>query len=230
MGFQKEDLDLILVPCGLIIMFAYHLYLLYRYLNQPHTTVIGYENNDRRAWVQKIMQVDKKDVGLALAVISSNTSAATFLSSISLTLSSIIGAWLGNSYDNVFKSSLVYGDTRASTMSIKFICLLTCFLVAFFCFVQSARCFVHANFLISTPDSNIPIESVELSVIRGGDYWSVGLRALYFAIILLLWFFGPIPMFATSLLMVTLLYYLDTNSSPLHKHESLSAGGSIKKL
>lgn len=167
-----------------------------------------------------LVQFDKKDVGIALTVISSNTSAATFLASVSLTLSSIIGAWVGSSSNNVFQSELIYGDTRPSTISIKYISLLTCFLLAFSCFVQSARCFVHANYLISTPDSDIPVKSVEMVVIRAGEFWSLGLRAIYFAIDLLLWFFGPIPMFICSLVMVILLYYLDTNSNPLHQHRS----------
>ncbi|XP_012092412.1 uncharacterized protein LOC105650144 [Jatropha curcas] len=220
MAFQKEYLDLILVPGGLLIMFAYHLFLLYRYLNLPHTTVKGFENNDKRAWVDRIMQANKTDIGMALTVISTNISAATFLASISLTLSSLIGAWLGNSSNNVFESELIYGDTRQSTMSIKYISLLTCFLLAFSFFVQSAGHFVHANYLISTPDSDIPVKNVEMAVIRGGDFWSLGLRALYFALDLLLWFFGPIPMFISSIIMVIILHYLDYNSTPLHRHRS----------
>lgn len=57
MAFQKEYLDLVLVPSGLLVMFAYHLFLLYRYLNLPHTTVMGFENHDKKAWVERIMQV-----------------------------------------------------------------------------------------------------------------------------------------------------------------------------
>lgn len=220
MGFQKEYLDLVLVPSGLLIMFAYHLLLLYRYLNRPHTTVMGFENNDKIAWVERIMQIDKRDVGVALSVISTNTSAATFLASVSLTLCSLIGAWIANSSKEFLQSELIYGDTRPSTMSIKYITLLTCFLLAFSCFVQSARSFVHANYLISTPDSNIPVKNVEVAVIRGGDFWSLGLRALYFALDLLLWFFGPIPMFVSSIVMVLALHYLDTNTTLLHQHRS----------
>ncbi|KAI6668808.1 hypothetical protein NL676_007105 [Syzygium grande] len=106
-----------------------------------------------------------------------------------------------------------------TTLSIKYISLLICFLLAFSCFIQSARHFVHANYLISTPSPSIPPKSVELAVIRGGDFWSVGLRALYFALNLLLWFFGPIPMFICSILMVLFLYYLDSNTMPLIEHE-----------
>jgi hypothetical protein len=56
MAFQKEYLDLVLVPSGLLIMLAYHLFLLYRYIKLPHTTVMGFENNDKIAWVERIMQ------------------------------------------------------------------------------------------------------------------------------------------------------------------------------
>ncbi|KAM3700408.1 hypothetical protein ACB094_05G094500 [Castanea mollissima] len=193
-----------------------------RYLNLPHTTIMGFENNDKIAWVERIMQIDKKDVGTALSVLSTNTSAATFLASVSLTLCSLIGAWIANSSTSFLKSELIYGDTRSSTMSIKYISLLICFLLAFSCFVQSARNFVHANYIISTPDSDIPVRYVEMAVIRGSDFWSLGLRALYFALNLLLWFFGPIPMFVCSILMVIVLHYLDTNTTLLHQHVSPS--------
>ncbi|CAJ2658934.1 unnamed protein product [Trifolium pratense] len=183
MKFHKDYLDLILVPFGLLIMFSYHLFLLHRYINRPHTTVMGFENNDKRAWVDRIMQ-----------------------------------------------SQLIYGDTSATAISIKYICLLTCFLLAFSCFIQSARHFVHANYLISTPDSFVPVSSVELAVIMGGDFWSLGLRALYFALNLLLWFFGPIPMFICSLVMVLVLHYLDSNSRPLHLHPNRSQGDKFQMV
>ncbi|XVE88121.1 hypothetical protein DITRI_Ditri19aG0042600 [Diplodiscus trichospermus] len=218
MSFRKENLDLVLVPAGLMIMFVYHLILFYRYLHRPHTTVIGFENNDKEAWVERVLKADKDDISNALTVIGSNTSAATYLCSICLTLSSLIGAWLGNSSNNFFQSSLIYGDTRQSTMSMKYIGLLTCFLLAFSCFVQSARHFVHANYLITTPNCEVSVESVKIAVIRGGDFWSLGLRSLYFALNLLLWFFGPIPMFVSSIVMVFILHYLDTNTKPLHPH------------
>ncbi|CAH2040966.1 unnamed protein product, partial [Thlaspi arvense] len=257
MAFPKEYLDLVLFPSGLILMFGYHLFLLYRYLNLPHTTIFGFENHDRRAWVENVMQARQSSyfflvlwpfhtltTGLfgstslkgfsirspkssrdtekkenALTVLGSNTNAATFLASVSLTLSSLIGVWIASN-SGIFQSGLVYGDTRPSTISIKYISLLICFILAFSCFVQSARSFIHANYLVSFENTTLPAKYVELTVIRGSDFWSLGLRALYFAINLLLWFFGPVPMFATSLSMVILLYYLDTNTTPLHRHRS----------
>ncbi|KAJ0836611.1 hypothetical protein HanRHA438_Chr16g0768961 [Helianthus annuus] len=229
MIYQKEKLDLVLVPSGLIVMFGYHLWLLYRCLNCPHTTIIGFENHDKKAWVDKVMQarffqslhniMDKNALSIPLSVLSSNISAAMVLSSICLTLCAIIGTWAANR-SSVFESTLIYGDTSSSTISIKYMCLLLCFLLAFACFVESTRSLIHATYLISIPSSNVPTKSVELAVIRGGGFWSLGLRALYLALLLLTWFFGPIPMFATSLMMVCVLHFLDTNNMPLHLHRA----------
>ncbi|KAG8386366.1 hypothetical protein BUALT_Bualt03G0141400 [Buddleja alternifolia] len=217
--WKKDYLDVLLVPSGLLLMFGYHLVLLYRYLKCPQTTVIGYENHNKKAWVERMFQVDVKDRGPAISVISSNITAATALSSISLVLSSIIGAWIGSSTTNIFTSSYIYGSRQSAIVFIKYISLLSCFLVAFACFVQTARYFVHANFLISMPNNDIPVNCVVKEVIKGGNFWLIGLRSLYFATNLLLWIFGPIPMFLCSVIMVGVLLNLDRNTTPLHQYK-----------
>ncbi|PWA35879.1 hypothetical protein CTI12_AA605490 [Artemisia annua] len=164
--------------------------------------------------------MDKSSLSVPLSVLSYNISAAMVLSSICLTLCAIIGAWVANS-SSIFQSKLIYGDTSLSTISIKHVCLLLCFLWAFACFVESTRSLIHATYLISIPDSNVPVKLAESAVIRGGDFWSLGLRALYLALLLLIWFLGPIPMFATSITMVCVLYFLDNNKEPLHLHQGL---------
>ena len=50
MQLEKGSLDLVLVPCGLVVMLSYHLLLLYRILRHPSTTVIGYENHNKLVW------------------------------------------------------------------------------------------------------------------------------------------------------------------------------------
>lgn len=165
------------------------------------------------------MQGGPNSTATALQVISSNISASTYLASLSITLSSLIGTWVGGSSSKVFMDKVIYGDTSPSTSSIKFITLLSFFLIAFTSFIQSARYFLHANFLMSTPDSKIPVSYVQTAVIRGSNFWSVGLRALYFATTLLLWIFGPIPMFACSVSVVVALHFLDSNSTPLHSYQ-----------
>ncbi|GKV29639.1 hypothetical protein SLEP1_g38544 [Rubroshorea leprosula] len=223
MSFKIEYLDLVLVPSGLLIMFAYHLFLLHRYLNRPHKTAMGFENFYREIWTRT-----REDVNTALTVISSNITAATTLASVALTLCPLIDAWLGGNVNTVFTSDLIYGDTRPATVFLKNICLLICFLLAFSCFVQSARHFVHANYLISTPDNGNAVEEVTKAVIRGGDFWSLGLRALYFALNLLLWFFGPIPMFVCSAVMVFLFHFLDSNTKPVPQRHNIEENSHLR--
>ncbi|KAG1346791.1 High osmolarity signaling protein sho1 [Cocos nucifera] len=170
-----------------------------------------------------------EDTGLALQVISSNISASTNLASLSIALSSIIGTWAGST-SKVFMTEVIYGDTSQATSSVKYIALLICFLAAFTCFIHSARYFVHASFLMSTLDSDIPVSYVQTAVIRGGNFWSMGLRAMYFATTLLLWIFGPIPMFLCSVFMVVILHFLDTNSTPLHQYRFSSNKRWVKRV
>lgn len=159
-------------------------------------------------------QLDAKDRGTAIAVINSNIIAATNMSSVSLVLSSLIGTWIGSSTGkSILSSAVIYGDTRMTITSYKYIALLTCFLLAFASFVQMLRNYTLAAFLISMPHCEIPVSYVQKPVIRGSNYWTIGLRALYFATSLIMWIFGPISMFVSSVVMVAVLYHLDTTST-----------------
>ncbi|KAK4740626.1 hypothetical protein SAY87_024214 [Trapa incisa] len=202
MGFSKDVLDLVLSPAGLFIMFAYQLYFLYRYRRFPKTTVLGMENEDRKAWVESILQVQLSDRTVGASIISSNITASTFLSSVCLTLCSLVGAWFPYSSSNLIQGIVIYGNMSQSASYIKLICLLVCFLIAFSCFLESARHYLRASFLVTTSGSSPEeIYYTKSVLIRGGEYWFAGLRALYFALNFLLWFFGPIPMFAGSIIL-----------------------------
>ena len=53
----QQYLDAVLVPLGLSVLLAYHVYLLYVIRRHPLQTVIGANNVNRRAWVRSIMKV-----------------------------------------------------------------------------------------------------------------------------------------------------------------------------
>ncbi|KAL6198364.1 hypothetical protein ACLB2K_028155 [Fragaria x ananassa] len=183
MDFKKEYLDAVLVPAGLLFMFLYHLFLLSRYLHDPIKTSIGYENKDKETWVEKILKIpelqDANDVAVkdkvsaGLGVISSNTTATMTLASISLTLSTLIGGWIASSTNNLVPLEIVYGNISESIISIKYLCLLSCLLLAFSFFVQSARHFIHSNYLLSTPGATKEedVEKVQKAVERGSIFW-----------------------------------------------------------
>ncbi|GAB2231055.1 hypothetical protein Droror1_Dr00027342 [Drosera rotundifolia] len=222
MMWKKDYLDIVLVPSGLLIMFGYHLTLLYRCIRSPANTVIGFENHSRRAWVSKTMQVDVDNRGTAFTVLSNCLSAATFMASTSLALTSLIGTWVGSSSSQLPATRFVYGSTSSSVTYIKFISIQIFFWLSFGAFIQCARSYVHANFLMSMPQADVPEEYVEQAVIEGSHYWQLGLRAIYFAATLLMWTFGPIPMFICSVSLVMILYSLDNNNTPFHDFQPKS--------
>ncbi|CAN6683402.1 unnamed protein product [Malus baccata var. baccata] len=211
--FQKEYLDVVLVPSGLLIMLIYHLFLLYKYVNYPLSTAIGSENNDKKVWVGKILQGEDvqvaKKVETALDVISSNTSATTSLASISLTLCALIGAWMANSNNNNFPKQIIYGNTNPSTISIKYTCILTFFSPCFFMllFNQPGTWSTQSK---SIPPLEAGPKPKKIGEVNFG-HWV--LRALYFALNFLLWFFGPIPMFTSSVATVVILSCHDFKNS-----------------
>ncbi|XP_021773534.1 uncharacterized protein LOC110737483 [Chenopodium quinoa] len=155
--------------------------------------------------------------------------AANFMASTSLTLSSLISAWIGSSSSNEAVGRIIYGDTRQPISSIKYISILLFFLIAFASFIQSSKCYVHANLLLSMPKAVVPEDFVVEDLIHGSNFWQVGLRAIYFAITMLMWIFGPIPMFLSSAAMVAVLYVLDVNHKHLHDFNESSEKGEGKK-
>ncbi|XP_042488197.1 uncharacterized protein LOC122085983 [Macadamia integrifolia] len=215
MEFLKQNLDLILVPAGLFLMFTYHLYLLYRVLKHPSTTSIGYENHIWMSWVERVMG-DSSYISIAISVISNNTSSSIYLGSMCLSLCGFIGIWVGTSTSSVVNPVYILGNTSSATISLKDISMLFAFLMGFGAFMQSVRYYVQANSLVSMSSKDLPVLYVQRLVLRGNNFWQVGLRLLYLAMALLFWSFGPIPMFVSCLVMVIFLYFLDSNAEPLH--------------
>ncbi|KAK1389287.1 Cobyrinate a,c-diamide synthase [Heracleum sosnowskyi] len=165
--WKEEYLDRLLVPFGLLIIITYHVFLFNRYRKSPLTTVVGSEDYYKKIWAEKTLQLDAKDRGTSVNVISSNISAANTLSSVSLVMSSLIGAWIGSSNDkNIFVSSIIYGDSSSTIISIKYVALLSCFLISFAAFIQTTRHYALAAFLISLPSCDIPVNYVQKPILK----------------------------------------------------------------
>ncbi|XVE58745.1 hypothetical protein DITRI_Ditri04bG0193600 [Diplodiscus trichospermus] len=99
---------------------------------------------------------------------------------------------------------------------------------------DSNRYYAHVSFLVTVPSSSDNMESVEYvarNLNRASYFWSLGLRAFYLSFPLLLWIYGPVPVFLCCFMMSFVLYFLDTASSSTHqlhrrsfKEETLKAG------
>ncbi|KAJ9676916.1 hypothetical protein PVL29_022090 [Vitis rotundifolia] len=222
---KEEHLDYVVVPLGLAVMGAYHVWLFITILRSPSRTVIGINAQSRRQWVFSLMADPLKNGVLAVQTIRNNIMAATLLATTAITLSSLISVFVSSTSESSSTASvLVYGNKTSLVSSIKYFSILLCFLVAFLCNVQSIRYYAHVSFLVTLPTSMGKRDSIEYVVRnldQGSMFWSLGLRAFYLSFPLFLWIFGPIPMFACCCIMSFMLYFLDTTTSftrHLHSH------------
>ncbi|KAK7358186.1 hypothetical protein VNO77_00110 [Canavalia gladiata] len=208
---QVQDLDYIVVPLGMLVLGIYHVWFLYTIIRHPSRTVIGLNAQSRYQWVLSIMADPLKNGVLGVQTIRNNIMASTLLATTAITLSSLIGVFASNETD----TKLVYGNKTSLNSSIKRLCISLCFLVAFLCNMQSIRYYAHVSFLITTPalkGKKDFIAYVAKTLNRGSYSWSLGLRAFYLSIPLVLWIYGPIPMFACCCLTSFILYFLDTTT------------------
>nr|XP_043639579.1 uncharacterized protein LOC122610674 [Erigeron canadensis] len=226
---EKDDIDLVLVPAGLLVMAAYHVWLLYQIRHNPTRTVIGMNAITRKFWVSSMMEDTQKTGVLAVQTLRNNILASTLLASTAIMLSSLIailmtGGAVGHnsSTTNSIRTdhhwvSLTFGEGTRLRLTSKFFSIFVCFLVSFLMNVQSIRYLSHASMLINVPYKMITnftslpltIEYVASTVNLGSYFWSLGLRAFYFSFPLFLWLFGAIPMFISSVFLVFMLYFLD---------------------
>ncbi|XP_019437453.1 PREDICTED: uncharacterized protein LOC109343555 [Lupinus angustifolius] len=208
---EVEDLDYVLVPTGLFVLGIYHIWLLYTIIRFPSRTVIGLNEISRYQWVLSIMTDPLKNGVLAVQTIRNNIMASTLLATTAITLSSLIGVFASNNSD----TKLVFGNKTSLNSSVKRLSISLCFLVAFLCNVQSIRYYAHVSFLITSPALKGKMDFIEYvakTLSRGSHSWSLGLRAFYVSIPLVLWIYGPIPMFTCCCITSFILYFLDTTT------------------
>lgn len=55
--WKEESLDLVLVPAGLAVMVAYHVWLGYTIIHRPKLTAVSLNAESRRLWVFCMMDV-----------------------------------------------------------------------------------------------------------------------------------------------------------------------------
>ncbi|KAF5947444.1 hypothetical protein HYC85_013401 [Camellia sinensis] len=125
---------------------------------------------------------------LAVQTLRNNIMASTLLTSMAITLSSLVALLMTNTANTQSAGRCVSGDRTELEFSIKFFCILVCFLIAFLFSVQSIRYYSHASILINVPFKKMSLhhdchrhcphltpEYVGRTVNRGSYFWSLGL-------------------------------------------------------
>nr|KYP56090.1 hypothetical protein KK1_002320 [Cajanus cajan] len=63
MEWRNYYMDVMLVPLGLVMMVAYHVWLWHKTQTQPFSTTFGRDAHGRRLWVPAMIKdIDKKNI------------------------------------------------------------------------------------------------------------------------------------------------------------------------
>ncbi|KAK4283257.1 hypothetical protein QN277_000229 [Acacia crassicarpa] len=213
MEWKKYYLDLMLVPLGLAITIAYHVWLWHKVRTSPFTTTIGINAHGQRFWVPTMMKdIGKKDI-IVVQTLRNLIMGSTLMATTSVLLSAGLAAVISSTY-SVKKplNDAVYGAHGEFMVSLKYVTILTFFLFSFFCHTLSIRFLNQVCILAPTPQdekSIITPQYLTELLEKGTMLNTVGNRLFYSAIPLLLWIFGPVLVFLCSMALVPVLYNLD---------------------
>ncbi|CAI9777506.1 unnamed protein product [Fraxinus pennsylvanica] len=115
---EKQIVDYVFVPLGLVLMVTYHIWLLHQILKHPNRTVIGINAINRRLWVRAMMEDTSKNGVLAVQTLRNNIMASTLLASTAIMLSSLIVMLMtgvGGGGGENRSTRLVFGDKKKKT-------------------------------------------------------------------------------------------------------------------
>lgn len=205
--------DIVGFSASLALLVVYQGYLRYRLSQDPGYTVQRVNNLVRAAWVEEIMR--RREGVLAVQTLRNSMMAAVFLASTAVLM--IIGVLTlseqGDKLRTTWQALDVFGAADSRLWLTKMLLLLIDLLFAFFSFAMAIRLFHHVGYMINAPQNQglVAADPAHVSghLNRAGHFYSIGMRAYYYTVPLLLWLFGPHFMFAGSVGLVISLYYID---------------------
>jgi len=209
---MKYDLIALTVSCLLIL--AYYLYLGSRTHRLPDSSVHALNAKVRERWVDMVMNKDNMEI-LAIQTLRNSVMAANFMASTSILL--IIGTL--NISEKMGQWALdwhPYGLAQTFSTELwqlKLCLLLLNFAIAFYCFSMAIRFFNHVGYMINLPadasSENRLYKQTCAYLNRAGRYYTLGTRAFFFGLPIILWFFGPYFLVLATLGLIGGLSMLD---------------------
>lgn len=227
MEWRDSFLDLALIPLSLLLPMAYHAWLWREVRLRPLRTAVGINAATRRLWAIGMMKDNAKNAVTVVQSVRNVIMGSTLMATTAILFCTGVAAGLSSTY-TIKKplSDTVFGAHGEYMMALKYVALMLLFLLAFLCH-SLAICFLNqASFLINTSaclfsssaDSDAAVLGLPLPPTRDyiGDVLErgftlnlVGNRLFYAGVPLLLWIFGPLLAFLSSMVMVPILYSLD---------------------
>ena len=207
--------ELLALALSAAMVGAYYLYLRARVRRDPNYSIHAVNETARRIWVEHVMANPSRDV-MAVQTLRNfimfgvlMVSTATLLIIGTLTLSG-----QADSIARIWHASHL-GPPSPELWSIKVMCLLADFLVAFFAFLMSIRLANHVLFMMNVPrearegiEALLP-EAVARRLNRAGTMVAVGIRSLLVAVPLVFWLFGPAFLVISTIGLLVVLFRLD---------------------
>ncbi|KAG8057248.1 hypothetical protein GUJ93_ZPchr0002g25373 [Zizania palustris] len=248
--WRDSFLDLILIPFSLLIPMAYHVWLWRAVRLSPLRTAVGISSATRRLWAISMTKDNEKKAVLVVQSLRNVIMGSTLMATTAILFCTGIAAVLSSTY-TIKKplSDTVFGAHGEYMMALKYVALLLVFLFAFLCHSLTI-CFLNqASFLINTSSSllcpaaaadsdsdhdhhhhhhnplGLPstMDYIGEVLERGFTLNFVGNRLFYAGVPLLLWIFGPLLAFLSSLVMIPILYNLDIVNNIKSDHSSSSS-------
>lgn len=207
-----SKLELLLVLATIGILLIYHTFLAYKVRRKPLETSIGITNHLRMTWALTIMQ-ERRDV-LAVQTLRNWIMASSFLASTAMLicLGILNTAIKPPGVLEISHALNLFGTQSETLWLVKMLLLVIIFFFSFFNFTLSIRYFNHASFGLGIPEQTDKIANHEFMahVINTGSFhYTLGMRGYYLSIPFGLWLFGPVWMFAGTVVLLFVLHKLD---------------------
>ncbi|KAF7073254.1 hypothetical protein CFC21_078280 [Triticum aestivum] len=204
--WRDSYLDLILVPLGLLLPALYHAWLWRAVRRRPLSTAFGVYSAARRLWAAGMMRDndDKKGV-LVVQSIRNVIMGSTLMATTSVLFCTGIAAVLSSTY-SVKKplSDAVFGAHGEYMMALNFLINTSCLPLP-----DAGKDDDGARLVgVQLPAGAVSYYVGEI-LERSFTLNFVGNRLFYAGVPLLLWIFGPLLAFLSSLVMIPILYNLD---------------------
>lgn len=204
--------EIVFAAATFIVLTSYHAYWLYQVRRAPFHTYLGVTRHMRHIWVESVVN-EKRDI-LSVQTLRNWIMASSFLASTAMIIGlGLLSFLFKPEHVTEIPLDLVQLFSRMRTLFLaKLMLIMIHFFFAFFSFTLSIRYMNQVNFMINVPPDCNPMltpEFIAHTLDIGMIHYTAGMRAYYLAVVVTLWLFGPVWMFAGSLVVVLVLYQLD---------------------
>ncbi|CAH2046993.1 unnamed protein product [Thlaspi arvense] len=225
---MKVETDSILVPLSLFIAVGYHIFLWNTFKHNPSRTSLGIDSSKRKSWFRDIKEGDDKTGMLAVQSLRNKKMVTILTATISILTFLSLAAVTNNAFKarNLFTTAnnIVSGSQNPTIFVLKYATASLLLAISFFFSSVAVSYLMDANFLINAiakkhegdcgcgyelTGTQSFREYTRLVLERGAFMAMVGNRVMCVSVPLLLWMFGPLPVFASSLGLVWVLYQFD---------------------